>query len=474
MSNLNTEFISDEKDLSEIYWLLDEVLEKLSLIKQLPYEIYEPHEKLFLFSILSLSGIMNSEDQISNLIKELEDYKWRNPEGTIAFYLGILSKNYLKEKHGSLLDINELNKCSNFIVSKVEQFCRENDIRKIIDALFIQAIFADLTINILNVTLSKYRMTIPSEIIRKLLVEIPNSSPDSGAKVLFGLSILHELFDLDVDKNSLRNLSKELVSSIDAVSIEYRAFMLKALTILQMLRERQAVLKSLTDEYKKRFLHTIEKDLVKRLITTLSTRGNGQNSGIRFTDQGSGIVRLEIELSEEKMQVISSPNLIQLCLLALGLIVSGYHKSYTLPFHEQDNYIRFNDILRKFGKETTPTRLLILDRFEHNSALHSFLSEKFWPNFRNNLITSLILWNLILIIAIILLPKIAWVFALETIGIVATNFLLISLILKKIIEVSLKESTKIALSLFKIKSFKERVINQLREDFYNRISWRGG
>ena len=163
------------------------------------------------------------------------------------------------------------------------------------------------------------------------------------------------------------------------------------------------------------------------------------------------------------MQAIASPNVIQLCLLALGLIISGYHKSYTLPFHEQDNYIRINETLRKYGEEISRTRLRIIDIVKHDLAVHDFLKEKIWPILRNNLI----LWNIILVMLIIfLLPNIGLIWL--TLGILG-GFLLTSSILKKVLEVSLQESFKLTQSLFR-ESYKERVIERLKEDLYKRIS----
>ena len=455
----------DKNDLSEMYWLLDEVLEKLNLIKQLPYEIYETHEKLLLFGVLSLSGIVNNEAQIRDLIKKIEEYKWSTPENTMAFYLGILSRNYLKRKHNLLSDIDELNKCFNNITSKVNEFCKENSVRKIVDALFIQAVFIDLMINMLNITLARSSTTVKTlkKITKKLLMQISELSLDHRIKILYSLSVLHEFLEIDINKNWLMEFSKGLASNINKVSIEYRAFMLKALTILRMLPERQAVLKSLTEEYRRRLLHTLEKDLVRKLVTALSTRNSERISGIRFTDQGRGIITLEIELLEEQMQAIASPNVIQLCLLALGLIISGYHKSYTLPFHEQDNYIRINETLRKYGEEISRTRLRIIDIVKHDLAVHDFLKEKIWPILRNNLI----LWNIILVMLIIfLLLNIGLIWL--TLGILG-GFLLTSSILKKVLEVSLQESFKLTQSLFR-ESYKESVIERLKEDLYKRIS----
>ena len=221
----------DKNDLSEMYWLLDEVLEKLNLIKQLPYEIYETHERLLLFGVLSLSGTVNNEAQIRDLIKKIEEYKWSTPENTMAFYLGILSRNYLKKKHNLLSDIDELNKCFNNITSKVKEFCKENSLRKIVDALFIQAVFIDLMINMLNITLARSSTTVKTlkKITKKLLMQISELSFDHRIKILYSLSVLHEFLEIDINKNWLMEFSKGLASNINKVSIEYRAFMLKAL-----------------------------------------------------------------------------------------------------------------------------------------------------------------------------------------------------------------------------------------------------
>ena len=379
-------------NISEVYWLLDRVLEDLGMVKQLLYDKYEPYERLFLSSLLAFSGLINDGTEIDELIKELESSRWRAWTWTISFYLSVLARNYIRKKHGTLPNINELVGMFKDIDEKLREFYGEGDSRKIIDALFLEALALDLTANTLNLNVSRLCINIEflNKIIDEYLAKALELPSEHKIKIAFSTLVFHDTLGRAINLDDLRKLLYDLLDSLDSISIEYRTFTLRVFTALQMIKGKQRVLKSLIDEYKSRFMYTTEKTLLRKLIAKLISGNQSRDLSTKYKESEETIT-LEITLTEEQIENIARPNIIQLCLLALGLMISGYHSSYTLPLHEQRNYIYFTNLVKEAGKGKVQDRLLLLDRLKLDESFTSFLNEKFWPIFRNKLILELIL-----------------------------------------------------------------------------------
>ena len=378
--------------ISEVYWLLDRVLEDLGMVKQLLYDKYEPYERLFLSSLLAFSGLTNDDTEIDNLVKELKNSRWKAWSWTISFYLGVLARNYIRKKHRLLPNVDEITDVFKDIGEKLSEFHGEGDLRKIVDALFLEALILDLTANVLNLDVSKICTNI--KFVNKLVDEYVTKSLELPfeyrIKIAYSTLVLHDIFNKVINHDDLRKLLHGLLDYLNSINIEYRTFMLRVLTALQMIKERQKVLKSLIDEYKSRFMYTTEKVLLRKLIVKLISGDQSRDLSIKYRE-GEETIMLEIKLTEEQIENVARPNINQLCLLALGLIVSGYHSSYTLPLHEQRNYIHFTDLVKEMGEDKVQDRLLLLDKLKLDEVFISFLNEKLWPIFRSKLIFELIL-----------------------------------------------------------------------------------
>lgn len=401
--------VSNElSDISEVYWLLDRVLEDLGMVKQLLYDKYEPYERLFLSSMLAFSGLINDGTEIDSLIKELESSQWRAWTWTVSFYLGVLARNHIRKKHGTLPNINEIADTFKDINEKLKKFHSEGDSRKTVDALFLEALTLDIVTSTLNLDASKLCTNIEftSKVIDEYMSKALELPFEHRIKVAYSTLVFHDIFNKTINYNDLRKLLHGLLDSLDNINIEYRTFMLRVLTALQMIKERQRVLKSLVDEYKSRFMYTTEKTLLRKLIAKLISGNQSKDLSIKYRESEETIT-LEITLTEEQIENIARPNITQLCFLALGLMISGYHSSYTLPLYEQRNYVHFTSLIKKVGEDKVQDRLLFLDKLELDKAFTTFLNEEVWPIFRNRLIyKSILLGGIAVILDYVLFPVI--------------------------------------------------------------------
>ncbi len=454
-------------NISEVYWLLDRVLEDLEMVKQLLYDKYEPYERLFLSSLLAFSGLINDGTEIDELIKELESSRWRAWTWTISFYLGVLARNYIRKKHGTLPNINELVDMFKDIDEKLREFYGEGDSRKIIDALFLEALALDLTANTLNLNVSKLSINIEflNKIIDEYLAKASELPFEHKIKIAFSTLVFHDTLDRAINLDDLRKLLYDLLDSLDSINIEYRAFTLRVFTALQMIKERQRVLKSLIDEYKLRFMYTTEKTLLRKLIAKLISGNQSRDLSIKYKESEETIT-LEITLTEKQIENIARPNITQLYLLALGLMISGYHSSHTLPLHEQHNYIYFTNLVKEVGKDKVQDRLLLLDRLKLDESFTSFLNEKFWPIFRNKLILELILLGEIAgALDYFLLPMAGDAAHLTIPSIAILAFLYVLKTIANAVHTKLPEAFGYLIS----KKLRQSLIESFRNEFYKKL-----
>ena len=460
--------------IGEVYWLLDRVLEDLGMVKQLLYDKYERSERLLLSALLAFSGLMNDDTEINTLIRELSDFKWKSWSYTLSYYLGILAKNYIKKRHGLLPDNNEIKGIFEDLNKRLKEFHKTGDSRKIIDALFLEALILDLTINVLDLGASKLNdndVEFTNRMIEESISAALNLPYDYRIKVAYTTLLFHifyNVFDRNVVHNTLEKLLNKLLDSLTNTSIEYRAFLLRIFTALKMVNERQVVLKSLVNEYKSRFMYTTEKTLLKNLIAKLVSGEQNEDLNIEYREEGEETITLKIILTEEQIESIARPNIVQLCLLALGLVVSGYHSSYALPLHEQGNYVHFLSLIKEVGEDKVHDRLLLLDKFNFDRAFTAFLNERFWPIFRNKLILELILLTWV---AIVLdhfsSPILGNLVHFATLLIGSTTAVLC--ILNRFASIIHAEWSKVLRYLIS-KERRQILINSLKEEFYRKLS----
>ena len=465
--------ISNElSDISEVYWLLDRVLEDLGMVKQMLYNEYEPHERLFLSSLLALFGSINNGSEIDELLKELKSSQWKTLASTISFYLGVLAKNHIRKKQGTLSNINELVDMFNDINKKLRECYYEGNSRKIVDALFLEALILDLTVNILNLDVSKFYTNdeFLNKVANEYTTKVSEISFEYRIKMAYSALVFHSILGETINLNDLRKLVHGLLDSLDSISIEYRAFALRVFTALQMVKERQRVLMSLVNEYKSRFMYTTEKTLLRKLIARLTSGNGDKDVSIKYKESEETIT-LEITLTEEQIESIAKPNITQLCLLALGLMISGYHSSYTLPLYEQRNYIHFTDLIKEVGKDKAWDMLLLLDRLKLDEAFSSLLNEKFWPIFRDKLIFELILLGETVAALDYILSSIAIV------GIVAHFIILIIIpailyVLKTLAE-NIHTKMREIFYYLTSKKLRQALIESFRNEFYKKLGISG-
>jgi len=466
--------IGDELNIiGEVYWLLDRVLEDLGMVKQLLYDKYEPYERLFLSSMLAFSGLINDDTEIDRLIKELESFRWRAWTWTVSFYLGVLARNYIIKKHGASPNITEIADLFKDIHEKFKEFHNEGDPRKTVDALFLEALTLDIATNALSLDPSK--LSVDIEFITKLIDEYMTKAVELSfehrVKVAYSTLVFHIIFNKTINYEYLKKLTQGLLNSLDSINIEYRTFILRVLTSLQMIKERQIVLKSLVNEYKSRFMYTTEKTLLRELIAKLISGNQSKDLSIRYKENEETIT-LEITLTEEQMENLARPNITQLCFMALGLMISGYHRSYTLPFYEQRNYVYFTNLIKNVGEYKVQDRLLLLDRLEFDKVFVAFLDERVWPIFRSRLIYESILLGLLGGIAgildIVLLPAIGNI-AHSILG--AMGVIIIALIyhiLRGLINITQSKWNEVLNYLFSRK-LGQALVGSLRDEFYKKL-----
>jgi len=466
--------VDDELNIiGEVYWLLDRVLEDLGMVKQFVYDKYEPYERLFLSSILAFSGLINDDTKIDRLIKELESSHWKAWTWTVSFYLGVLARNYIEKKHGTLPNINEIDDMFKDIHKKLKKFHSEGNPQKTVDALFLEALTLDIAINTLSLDPSKLYIDI--EFITKLIDEYVTRALElpfeHRVKVAYSIIVFHDIINIAIKYDQLRKLIYGLLDSLDSINIEYRTFMLRVLTALHMIKERQRVLKSLINEYKSRFMYTTEKTLLRKLIAKLISGNQNKDLSIRYRESGE-IIALEITLTEEQIENIARPNIIQLCLMALGLMISGYHSSYTLPLYEQRNYVYFTSLVRKVGEDKVQDRLLFLDRLEFDEVFTTFLNEEIWPIFRSRLIYESILLGLLVGIAgfldYALLPMIGNITHSIPVFIIIVPLLWLCNMLRGLIDITHAKWNEVLNYLFS-RRLEQTLIESLKNEFYKKL-----
>ncbi|MCE4624137.1 MAG: hypothetical protein F7B11_05270 [Caldisphaeraceae archaeon] len=218
------------------------------MVKQLLYDKYEPYEKLFLSSIVALSGSINDGTEINSLIKELGSSRWKNFALTVSFYLGVLARNYIIKKHGTLSNINEIVDISKDIHEKLKEFHSKGDQRKTVDALFLEALTLDIAVNTLSLDSSKLDTNVEfmSKLIDECMAKAPELQFELRIKVAYSVLVFHDILNKTINYDDLRKLLHGLLDSLDNINIEYRTFMLRVLTALQTIKEKQRVLKSLS------------------------------------------------------------------------------------------------------------------------------------------------------------------------------------------------------------------------------------
>ncbi len=456
-----------QNTIGEVYWLLDRIIEDLSMVKQLIFESYESHERLLVYAVLALSGLINDDTYINIFIKDLENSRWRAWTWTLSFYLGVLIENYIRKRRGLLLNVNEINNLINEINKKLNQFYIKRNIRKVIDALFLDALVLDITTNVLGIDVSAMNENI--KFIDKFLseydIKTSKLQPEYKVKMAYSLLIFSELFNKSIQYNYLKELIFGSLESLDSINIEYRTFMLRILTSLQMIEERQLVLKSLVNEYKSRFMYTTEKKLLKKLVAELVSGKQDEEINIKYKEDEE-IITLEIILTDEEIENIARPNVIQLSLMALGLMLSGYHSSYTLPFLEQRNYMNFINFIKEIKDDKVHKRLMILDRLEFNRILIDFLNEKVWRPLRNELICKMLFFLVVsAIVDFLLLPLIG---KLAHMLPALTIILFIYYILKVFSDITHVKLREVIFLVFK-KESRQVLIESLRDEFYKRL-----
>jgi len=458
---------SKSSDISEVYWLLDRVLEDLGMAKQLLYDKYQYHERLLLSAALAFSGLINDDTEINDLIKKLEDFRWRTWATTISFYLGLLARNYIRKRRGSLPSKAEVSKMFEDINKKFKEFHKEGNIKKAINVLFIKALFLDLTkmldLDVSNIGTSNFTHKILSEYLTKAL-ELPL---EYRIKLSYTALVFHDLLNEAISCDDLKRLLSAPLSSLSNINVEYRTFMLRVLTALQMIEGRQEVLKSLVNEYKSRFMYTTEKALLKKLIAKLISGNRDKDLNIRCTENKEAI-SLEIILTEEQIESIARPNIIQYSLIALGLMISGYHHSYTVPLCEQHNYFSYINLVKEVWKGKVQDRLLLLDKLKLDRALITFLNKKVWPTLRNEMIyKSILLLGIIVVLDFVLLPIIGGYIHI-ILGAAATVFILFVGILKTIADVIHTKYLEI-LKCLSSRRLRQILIQKLKEQIYEEL-----
>ncbi|MEB3779052.1 MAG: hypothetical protein GSR85_02300 [Desulfurococcales archaeon] len=460
--------VSNElNSISEVYWLLDRVLEDLGMVKQLLYDKYESYERLFLSSMLTFSGLINDGTEIDSLIKEFKSSRWRAWTWTVSFHLGVLARNYIRKKHGELPNINEIADMFKDITKKLKEFHSEGNLRKTVDALFLEALTLDIATNTLSLDSSKLYTNIEftSKVVDEYIIKALELPSEHRIKVAYSTLVFHYVFNKTINYGDLRKLLRGPLDSLDNINIEYRTFMLRILTALQMIKERQRVLKSLVDEYKSRFMYTTEKILLRKLIAKLISGNQSKDLNIKYRESEETII-LEVTLTEEQIENIAKPNITQLCFIALGLLISGYHNSYTLPLYEQRNYVHFISLIKKIGEDKVQDRLLFLDKLEFDKAFTAFLNEEVWPIFRNRLIyKSILLGGIAGVLDYALLPEIGDI-AHSIPGVII--IVLFYHILRGLINITHTKWYEVLNYLFSGK-LRQALVESFRDEFYKKL-----
>ncbi|MGB9959868.1 MAG: hypothetical protein ACPLKQ_05045 [Candidatus Bathyarchaeales archaeon] len=460
-------------DTSEVYWFLDKALEELGMVKHLLYDKYDPYERLFLLSTLTFSGLINDGTEINNLLKELEKNRRKVWTWSLSFYLGVLARNYVKKRHRMLPNVNEIINVLKDVNMRLKEFSDRGDLQRSIDALFLEALVLDLSTDVLNLVnrneLYKDIESFDSALISKVLKECETKAigltHEYKTKLAYCILALRTIFNNVVDQEYLRKLLNDLINSMSIINIEHKVFILRVFTALQMIKERQITLRSIANEYKSRFMHTTEKSLLRELVAKLISESPfEEESNIKYTENKS--ITLRIELTEEQIESIAKPNVVQLCLLALGLMISGYHRSYVLPSPEEHNYIRFMNVVKDIEKNKIHDRLLFLDKQELDIILTKFLDENVWPAFRDKLIyESASLMFVAFALDYILVPIIGNL-AHSVPSIIA--LVLLYQIVKKLADIMHAEYWTAIQQLFS-KKLKQKVLTSFKDDLYKRL-----
>lgn len=117
--------------------------------------------------------------------------------------------------------------------------------------MFLEALILDITDNMLNLDVSKiYIVTnLISNVIKEGTIKALELPLEYRIKVAYISTVFRYMLKEEVSHEDIRKLLYEPLIYLNNINIEFRAFMLRPLTALLMIKERQRVLKLLVEEY---------------------------------------------------------------------------------------------------------------------------------------------------------------------------------------------------------------------------------
>lgn len=214
-------------------------------------------------------------------------------------------------------------------------------------------------------------------------------------------------------------------------------------------------------------MYTTEKIIVRKLVAELISDKQYKKLDIKYKENGRTI-KIEIILTEEQIQNIARPNIIQLCFLALGLMVSGYQSSYALPFYEQRNCIKFTNFMSNIKENMIYDRLLLLDKLKLSGAFTSLFEEKFWPIFKSLLLVKLILiGGLAMVLDYSLSMRIGNI---SHLAIIPATIAFALLYLLRSLAIIIDEKLRGTWSYLVSKKFKHAMIESYKKDLFDKLN----
>ncbi len=333
-------------ELGEVYWLLSQIDELLTFIRQYADNSwYNECDALFTLVAKACLGSPIDVLELEKYISKVKLFAGSSREHNFAYTLGLAIKYRL------LGDKKELISVLRGIVNDAKRFMDASYMAHAVDAIFQVAVALDIVSY--SLTSGKEYELIKKELVSlvdNLIETISIDDPNKKIKLLYALSTVNPEKSVDL----FVKREKEYLEILQLANPEYKVYALKPLALARS-PYKQLILNDVTRFFREREYCKVERKILREVFSRiLSPRERNMRSVMEpiFEEHGSIIgARIIMPLDDSDIAAIKTPRILQLSLIAIGMCLSGYNEVYTVPSLEKEDYInwiRDRDRLKRF------------------------------------------------------------------------------------------------------------------------------
>jgi len=333
-------------ELGEVYWLLSQIDELLTFIRQYADKSwYNECDALFTLVAKACLGSPVDVLELEKYISKVKLFASSSREYNFAYVLGLAIKyRLLGEKKELISVLREL-------VSDVKRFMDASYIAHAVDAIFQVAVALDIVSY--SLTSEKEYRLIKKELISLIdnLIDISNiDDPNKKIELLYVLSTVNP----DKSVEFFVKREKEYLKILQFANPEYKVYALKPLALARS-PYKQLILNDVTRFFKEREYCKVESKILREVFSRILMPKERDISSVMepILEEHGNIIgtRIIISLGNSDIAAIKTPRIQQLSLIAIGMCLSGYNEVYTVPSLEKEDYInwiRDRDRLKRF------------------------------------------------------------------------------------------------------------------------------